>query len=188
MNLITRKLIFPLARYKISGLGFGDSVTAGRILGVHLGEDARAMAGTEVKCVGNGEVVYSALHPGSPNKGNWGNIVIIGHLKPKTKEKFYSLYGHLDTPLVKNGDLVKINQNIGVIAPANTPQNGWWPTHLHFAIYIGPWTGAVLPGYFQENSSRTKLEYWQNPSKFINDFKAYAPNTFLSRKLRRSTQ
>jgi len=164
---VARKLTFPLAKYKISGLGFGDNVTSGRILGRHLGEDARASAGTEVKCVGSGEVVYAALHPGSPTKGNWGNIIIIGHRQQKAKKDFYSLYGHLDTPLVSKGDKVKCGQKIGVIAPANTPQNGWWPTHLHFAIYVGPWTGVVLPGYFRAADHRTKPEYWQNPNKFI---------------------
>ena len=167
---IARKLVFPLKSYRVNGLGFGERVTAGRILGVHLGEDVVMPAGTEVVCAGNGEVVYSALHPGSPIKGNWGNIVIVGHRKPKTKVIFYSLYGHLDAPLSKKGDLVKIGQKIGVIAAAHTPENGWWKEHLHFAIYTGPWTGTVLPGYFQKNSGRTKLEYWQNPSEYIGSY------------------
>lgn len=170
MYPIARKLIFPLKTYKISGLGFGNKVASGRILGVHLGEDARASAPAEVRSTGNGEVVYAALHPGSPEKGNWGNIVIIGHRKPGTKQEFYSLYGHLDHPSVKKGDKVKLSQSIGAIAPANTPQNGWWPAHLHFAIYAGPWVGVVLPGYFQDRSKRTKLEYWENPSKFIRNY------------------
>jgi len=170
MYPIARKLIFPLAKYKISGLGFSDKVTSGRILGIHLGEDARASAGTEVRSIGSGKVVYAALHPGSSTKGNWGNIVIIGHRKPKTKIEFYSLYGHIGAPLVSKGEKVKMGQKISLVAPANTPQNGWWPTHLHFAIYIGPWTGTVLPGYYQENSGRTKPEFWKNPSEFINGY------------------
>lgn len=170
MHSIAKKLIFPLKHYKISGLGFGAEVISGKIVGIHLGEDVRAMAGTEVRCIGNGEVVYAALHPGSPTKGNWGNVVIIGHRKSKTKERFYSLYGHLNDPLVERGDTVKIGQKIGLIAKSNTLENGWWPAHLHFAIYLGPWIDAVLPGYFQKNSGRTKLEYWTNPSEFIRDY------------------
>jgi len=167
-----RKLVYPLDKYIISGLGFGQTVTAGRILGIHLGEDVRAAAGTEVRCVGSGKAVYTTLHAGSPGKGNWGNVVIVRHRKFKTKIEFYSLYGHLDTPLLRKNDKVKCGQKIGVIAPANTPQNGWWPTHLHFAIYTGPWTGVVLPGYFQEGAGRTKLEYWKNPSEFIQNYKS----------------
>jgi len=167
---VARRLVFPLASYRISGLNFGNSVSSGRILGMHLGEDARASAGTEVKCIGNGKIVYAALHAGSQGKGNWGNIIIIGHKKPKTGECFYSLYGHLSALLVKKDDKVKCGQKIASIAPANTPQNGWWPAHLHFAIYVGPWTGTVLPGYYQEGSNRTKPEYWTNPSEFIKNY------------------
>jgi len=170
MYPIALKIGYPLDKYKITGWGFEKKVLAGKILGVHLGEDVRASAKTAVKCVGSGKVVYTALHPGSPSKGNWGNIVIIGHRKHKPKKEFYSLYGHLDTPLVRIGEKIKIGQKIGVIAPANTPQNGWWPAHLHFAIYLGPWNGIVLPGYFQEGSNRTKLEYWTNPSEFIENY------------------
>lgn len=172
MYPIAKKLIYPLEKYKVSGLDFFEKVTSGKITGVHLGEDVRALAGTELKCIGNGEVVYSSLHAGSPTKGNWGNIVIVGHRRPKSKEEFYSLYGHLDTPFVKTGDKVKISQKIGIIAPADTPRNGWWPAHLHFAIYTGPWTETVLPGYHRENENKTQLEYWTNPSEFIKKYKS----------------
>lgn len=170
MYPVARKISFPLSKYFVSGLGFGTKVTSGKILGVHLGEDARAKAGNSVKAIGSGEVVYAALHPGSPSKGNWGNIVIIGHRNPKNKESFFSLYGHLDKPMVKAGDKVKVGRVIGIIAPAYTAQNGWWPTHLHFAIYLGPWTGVVLPGYYQSGSNRTKIEYWANPTQFIKNY------------------
>lgn len=162
------KIIFPLDKYKTSGLGFGELVGSGRIIGVHLGEDARASAGTEVKCIGSGKIVYAALHAGSQSKGNWGYIVIIEH--KINKQQFYSLYGHLDTPNVCEGDKVKTGQIIGKIAPAYTAENGWWPAHLHFAIYTGPWKGVVLPGYYQEKTGRTRLEYWQSPTTFITNF------------------
>jgi len=164
---IAAKLVYPLKKYKLNGLGFKAKVTSGRILGIHLGEDIVAPAGTEVNCIGNGEVVYAALHPGSPSKGNWGNIVIVSHRRPKSKDIFYSLYAHLEKLQLKEGDKVKIGQTIGIVGTANTPQNGWWSSHLHFAIYVGPWNGIVLPGYFRENQNRTKLEYWRKPSEFI---------------------
>jgi murein DD-endopeptidase MepM/ murein hydrolase activator NlpD len=165
-----RKIRFPLDEYVVSGFGFGANVSTGKILGIHLGEDARAKAGGAVKSVGSGEVVYATLHPGSPSKGNWGYVVIIGHRNFKIKADFYSLYGHLDKPLVKAGDKVKMGQTIGFIAPADTVQNGWWPAHLHFAIYVGLWAGVVLPGYFRSESGRTKLADWQNPSQFIKNY------------------
>jgi len=51
--------------------------------------------------VGRGKVVYSACHPGSKEKRNWGNVIIIAHKHPKTKKVFFSLYGHLAERLVK---------------------------------------------------------------------------------------
>lgn len=166
----TNKIIFPLSEYRVDGLGFGENATAGKILGVHLGEDAKALVGTRVRCIGNGKVVYSALHPGNVMKGNWGYIVIVRHKDPTNKIEFYSLYGHLSKPGVKKDDEIKVGQLIGLIGPSNTAENGWWPAHLHFAIYTGPWTGKVLPGYLSGNSNRTKLEFWKNPSEFISNY------------------
>jgi len=69
--------------------------------GKHLGEDCNTRAGVKVMAVGRGKVVYSACHPGSKEKRNWGNVIIIAHKHPKTKKVFFSLYGHLAERLVK---------------------------------------------------------------------------------------
>lgn len=162
------KLNLPIPKYKVSGFCFGQECThKGVYWGIHLGEDVGCPAGTKVMSIGRGTVVYSALHPGSKTKGNWGNIIIIAHKNPKSKRIFYSLYGHLQSRLVKKGDSVKLGQPIGTVGKAYTPENGWWPAHLHFAIYIGPWNGKGLPGYWKKGSQRTKLSYWKEPTKFI---------------------
>jgi len=168
MYPVARQLKLPFAHYKVSGYSFGQNVVSSNACrGIHLGEDARCGAGAKIKAVGSGQVVYCGIHLGAPRKGNWGGIIIIGHRHHKTKNNFYSLYGHLSEQYCQTGDKVKAGQIIGLVGRSYTPENGFWPAHLHFAIYVGPWTGVVLPGYFREGGNRTRMEYWQNPSKFI---------------------
>lgn len=169
----TPKLIFPLKNYQVNSYKFKQDCTYNKVKwGIHLGEDINIPAGTKVKSIGRGRVVYSKLHPGTEEKGNWGNIIIIAHKHPKTKKVFFSLYGHLQKRLARKGRRVKLGQPIGTIGKTNTPQNGWWKKeHLHFAIYTGSWKGKILPGYWTKNSKRTKLKYWQKPSEFIKNYK-----------------
>jgi hypothetical protein len=135
------------------------------------GEDALAEPGTNVKAIGDGQVVYAALHPGSRRRGNWGNIVILGHTHVTDGKPFFSVYGHLGDVLVAPGQLVRCRDCLGHIGAGRTPENGYWPEpHLHFGIYRGPWEGKVLPGYFKEEDGRTKLEYWVAPSEFVRTY------------------
>ena len=169
----TRKLEFPLEKYRVNSYQFKQDCTYKKVhFGIHLGEDVNRPAGTKVKCIGRGKVVYSGLHPGTKEKGNWGNIIIIAHKHPKTKNIFFSLYAHMQTRLVEKGQRVEQGQIIGRVGKANTPENGWWKEeHLHFSIYTGSWEGRVLPGYRKRNSKRTKLSYRKEPTKFINNYK-----------------
>lgn len=168
----TRKLIFPLTKYRVNGDRFKQDCTFKNVhWGIHLGEDINRPSGTKVKCIGRGRVVYSALHAGTKKKGNWGNIIIIAHKRPKTKKIFFSLYAHLQKRLVKKGQSVALGQIIGTVGKANSPENGWWEDeHLHFAIYVGPWKKKVLPGYLKKGSKRTKVSCWKEPTKFINNY------------------
>lgn len=168
----THKLGFPLKKYHVNGARFGDDCChKGVHWGIHLGEDVICKSGTEVFSIGRGRVVYSKLHPGNSKKGNWGNVVIIAHKHPKTKKVFFSLYGHMGRVFVASGESVELGQKIGIIGKSNTPENGFWETeHLHFAIYVGPWKQKILPGYFKKEHQRTKLEWWESPSRFIESY------------------
>lgn len=170
----THKLTFPLRKYRVNSYQFKQDCTYDNVYwGIHLGEDMNCPAGAKVMSVGKGKVVYSALHIGAKEKGNWGNIVIIAHKNPKTKAVFFSLYAHMQKRFVEKGQIVELGQPIGAVGKANTPENGWWEDeHLHFGIYIGPWKKKVLPGYWKKGSKRTKLSYWKEPTKFINKYKA----------------
>jgi len=171
--LHTPKLQFPLNDYEVNGCKFKESscVYDGVDWGIHLGEDCNEKVSTQVRTIGRGKVVYSALHPGSEKKRNWGNIIIIAHKNPATRKVFFSLYAHLGERHVLKGDSVELGDLIGFIGKSNTSENGWWKdSHLHFAIYTGPWNGKVLPGYYKKRQHRTKLSDWKNPSDFIENY------------------
>jgi murein DD-endopeptidase MepM/ murein hydrolase activator NlpD len=160
------KIIFPLDNYKVSGYKFGQVVPG---WGTHLGDDCDAKENTPVKSIVTGVVVYSALHPGSVRKRNWGNIIIIKHKVFRKRQFYYSLYAHLGKRLKKINDKIKKGEVVGYIGKSNCAENGWWPAHLHFAIYTGPWNDQVLPGYYKKEQKRTRLSYWKNPTEWISE-------------------
>jgi len=186
----TPKLNFPIDNYQVSGDGFLKDCTFDSVhWGFHLGEDSNVPAGTKVKAIGIGRVVYSAPHLGKIEKEksaiklhrNWGNIIIIAHKNPKTGKIFCSIYGHLQKRFKKKGERVELGEVIGIIAPANTPENGLWEeSHLHFAIYAGPYPWirldkkgrllTILPGYFKKEKPLTRLSWWKNPTDFLEKY------------------
>ncbi len=169
----TRNLIFPLEKYRVNSYKFKqDCIYKSIHWGTHLGEDVNRPAGTKIMSIGKGKVVYSALHTGAKERGNWGNIIVIAHKHPKNKIIFFSLYAHMQKRFVEKGQSVELGQQVGIVGKANTPENGWWKEeHLHFSIYLGPWEKKILPGYWKKGSKRTKMNYWKEPTKFINKYK-----------------
>lgn len=181
-----RRLQLPVEPYNAAGYAFGQRVRRfGVWWAVHLGDDAVAPAGTVVRAIGKGEVVFAKVLPGSVSHRSWGGLVVIGHSTSPyalssheergdpaadgVGEVFYSLYGHLAKLSVAVGDTVSAGQEVGAVAEGNTPENGWWKTpHLHFGIYTGPWSDAALPGYWRpERWWRTKRRWWHDPREFI---------------------
>jgi murein DD-endopeptidase MepM/ murein hydrolase activator NlpD len=167
----TPRVQFPLEHYQVNGLPFGKrSVLDGVLWGIHLGEDIIVKAGTDVRSIGRGTVVYAALHAGDVEKGNWGHVIIIRHRHPRRKQVFYSLYGHLGISYKRIGDTVDLGEPLGFIGEGYTAENGFWEAHLHFAIYTGPWQKHVLPGYWKDGDTRTRPEWWAVPSEFIANY------------------
>lgn len=169
---ITKRIIYPLKNYKVNSFEFLEECVYDNVFwGKHLGEDVNVKAGANVKAIGQGKVVLADFFMGSKKKRNWGGVVIIAHKNPKTKENFFSLYGHLGKIIVQKEDKIRIGQVVGKIAKRLTPENGWWEdSHLHFAIYKGKWKGKALPGYFRKVQNLTNLKDWTKPSEFINDY------------------
>lgn len=174
MENISAKLELPFKPYAVTGYHFGQRVRSRVILWArHLGDDILADAGTFVYAIGAGKVVWSEVRPGTKEKRNWGGIVVLEHINKTTGSPFYSLYGHITDIQLQVGQEIQIGQKVGVVARGSTPENGWWlKPHLHFAIYIGPWGNAVLPGYKRFFDSRTKLCFWRNPQEYISTYNA----------------
>jgi len=70
---------------------------------VHNGINIRSKVGTPARAVFNGKVLYSGELDG------YGNLVILGHGKD-----YHSLYGHLDSIKVKQNQIVKTGEIIGL--------------------------------------------------------------------------
>lgn len=173
-------LVFPIEPYELKPgvYRFGTRVRSRWILWArHLGDDLVVPPGTLVRAIGGGEVVWAAIRPGSAEKKNWGGLIVVKHDNQKAQvskhkiQMFYSLYGHMTGLRVKEGEEVKASQQIGEVAAGLTPENGWWKIpHLHFAIYTGPWTGEILPGYKRFWDGRTKMAWWRDPKPFIEEY------------------
>lgn len=175
------RLGFPIEPYDMKGdaYRFGTRVRSRFVLWArHLGDDVVVPPGTRVCSIGPGSVVWAGVRAGSATKRNWGGLVVLAHQHKKSQSpmandqgEFYSVYGHLTNLKVKVGEMVQLGQEIGVVAAGNTPENGWWKIpHLHFGIYVGPWTGEILPGYKRPFDGRTKLAWWRDPRQFINEY------------------
>lgn len=104
----------------------------------HPGIDIANSEGTPVKAAADG-VVFRAYKSSS-----YGNTVMLSH---RIKGKLYTtVYAHLNAYNVSTGERVTQGQVIGGMG--NTGES--FGSHLHFELYIGPWTppphkGAVNP-------------------------------------------
>lgn len=178
-DLLTAKLVLPLEPYELKDgyYRFGTRVRSRWILWArHLGDDIVAEPGAAVSAIGEGEVVWAEVRAGSPQKRNWGGLIVLKHEHKMTNDQFpmtnfFSVYGHITDIAVKVGEKLQGGQELGVVAAGLTPENGWWKIpHLHFAIYTGPWTGEILPGYKRFFDGRTKMAWWRDPASFIEEY------------------
>ena len=187
MYPIPDKLDWPVANYTTGDYyRFGDRIRRyGFLWRQHLGDDVAVSAGTAVKAIGKGRVVLAQTYPGSVDHKTWGGVVIVGHQfgdgnernknskrSEHSSELFFSIYGHMTDVAVTVDEEVSLGQRLGQVAAANTSDNGWWRNeHLHFAMYIGPWQGEILPGWFRvERWWRTKLRWWVDPQAVIKKY------------------
>jgi murein DD-endopeptidase MepM/ murein hydrolase activator NlpD len=117
---------------KITGV-YGSSRTYNGIeKSWHKGLDIANKEGTLITAPLKGKVVL-AMRDSFYN----GNLLIIDHGK-----KIYSIYAHLYDILVKNGDIVTVNQPIAKIGTTGRSTG----PHLHFGLYIGQ--TAINPQFF----------------------------------------
>lgn len=141
----------PNAKGYYNAQGFGKNN--------HLGDDWNGVNGGNTDF---GDAVYATsagkVVESSQFFGGWGKVIIVQHKYSKAgKTNYYeSLYGHLDSMLVKKDEIVTRGKKIGTIGNAE----GIYLAHLHFEIRdsigmpIGPGYSSVTAGYL-------------DPTKFI---------------------
>ena len=126
----------------------------------HLGEDWDGVGGGDtdlgdpIYSIGNRVVVFAHdCHMG------WGNVVIVRHTYREGGEIKYidSLYGHLNSILVRRGQSITRGEEIGTMGTAH----GLYDAHLHLEI-------------------RKNLEIGMSRAKFARDFSNYYdPSQFI---------
>jgi murein DD-endopeptidase MepM/ murein hydrolase activator NlpD len=136
LSMSRSAFINPTKGYISSGFGkrsFGNSF--------HPGIDIANSEGTPVKAAADG-IVFRAYRSSS-----YGNTVMLSH---KINGRLYTtVYAHLNAYNVSTGERVAQSQVIGGMG--NTGES--FGSHLHFELYIGPWTppphkGAVNPANY----------------------------------------
>jgi len=128
-------LIWPVESGKISS-HFGMRKSR-----LHAGIDVSASRGTPVKAAADGQVLIAS------RKGAYGKVIIIEHASDRQ-----TLYGHLDSFAVSEGDIVRAGEFIGRVGRTGRATG----SHLHFETRIGggvprdplaflPRVSAILP-------------------------------------------
>lgn len=106
----------------------------------HKGVDIPSQTGSPILATGDGKVTYAAHAPG------YGNLVEIDH-----GQGYSTRYGHIQSLLVKNGDLVKQSQTIATVGSTGRSTG----PHLHFEVsYLGkPFDPLLLlAGYYPSSN------------------------------------
>lgn len=123
----------------------------------HLGTDMRGAIGTSILAMADGVVLLAKEHYYS------GNAVWIDH-----GQGVISMYGHMSTFAVKQGDIVKQGQKIGEVGATGRVTG----SHLHLSLYIQGIAVDAVP-FFRTNpleiiGGPTKEEPRPEPKKQAN--------------------
>ena len=104
----------------------------------HRGDDLRADAGTEIHAAADGVVVVAQEHY------SWGNFVEIDHGTDADGLRWATLYAHMQSYTVQEGQTVHAGDVIGYVgSTGNATGNA-----CHFEMYVG---GVLLqPRYFTD--------------------------------------
>lgn len=104
----------------------------------HRGDDLRAAEGTEIHAAADGVVVAAQEHY------SWGNFVEIDHGTDADGLRWSTLYAHMQSYTVQEGQTVHAGDVIGYVGSTG---NSTGP-HFHFEMYVG---GVLLqPRYFTD--------------------------------------
>jgi murein DD-endopeptidase MepM/ murein hydrolase activator NlpD len=87
---------------------------------IHGGIDIGAKTGTPIVATADGTILKAAM------EGNWGNLIVISH-----SDGYETWYAHLDNFSVKENQLVKKGEVIGVVGNTGGLSTG---PHLHYEV------------------------------------------------------
>ena len=104
----------PIDGYVTQGLSLSTGAE------IHNGIDIAAAFGADIKSPANGMVIFSG------EKAETGNTIIISH-----DFGFYTIYGHNDTNLVHERDIITVGQVIAKVGDTGESDG----PHLHFEIW-----------------------------------------------------
>jgi murein DD-endopeptidase MepM/ murein hydrolase activator NlpD len=132
--------------------------TAGGTLRVHHGVDTMNPAGTPVRAVAEGTVVYAGSDTEvlfGPQPNFYGKLVVIEHdFTTAGRLPVYTLYGHLSRISVESGQRVNLYQQVGLVGSTGVAEGA----HLHFEVRAGD--------PFDYNATR-------NPDLWLQNFRDY---------------
>lgn len=102
---------------------------------IHHGIDMPNEIGTTVRAAGSGLVIFATSEqtPIFQSSPSYGNVVVIEHDFGYQGRKLWTLYAHLEAPLVVAGEQVEMGQAIALLG--NTGQSGG--PHVHFEVRLG---------------------------------------------------
>ena len=127
----------------------------------HLGHDFKQPAGTRIKAVLDGEIIYSSETSGFGSYGKKGGVILIRH-KNKLGHHFVALYGHIIRHVDINRDDIKEGEIIGTLIKYET--NNFRADHLHFGINLMPTVPSFAWGYDE------KLKDWVDPVHYLKTY------------------
>ena len=102
----------------------------------HHGVEFSNASGTPILAAAAGKVIFAAEDKPaiySPWERFYGNLVVIQHELPEIADQIYTLYAHLSTIQIEEGDLVQIGEQIGEVGMSG----GAIGSHLHFEVRVG---------------------------------------------------
>jgi murein DD-endopeptidase MepM/ murein hydrolase activator NlpD len=122
------KVNWPIADYRYGGIFFSSDI-------VHTGVDIPTPKGTPVLAAGPGKVIWAGygLYYGSNNPDDpYGLAVTIRHDFGYRGQRLYTVYAHLDSINVVNGQIVQTGDVLGEVGTTGLTTG----PHLHFEVRI----------------------------------------------------
>lgn len=107
----------------------------------HTGIDLNTSTGTPILAVAPGKVIEAGSTSG------WGNHVFI-----QVNSSYVLRFGHMNTILVKEGDMVDRGQQIGLVGSTGNSST----PHLHLELLIND----KFTDQYHNINSQTSLNYW----------------------------